>query len=114
MWECARKLKAAGHKLVLFSNINAIHSPWIYEAYPDFELFDGAVMSFEVGYIKPRPEIYAHAIKAYDMVPGKTIYVDDLAENVEAGRDAGFTVWQYELNNHASLWEPASFRPTKP
>ncbi|HBE23734.1 MAG TPA: HAD family phosphatase, partial [Verrucomicrobiales bacterium] len=39
-WDLAEKLKADGHRLILFSNINPIHSPWIYEAYPVFSLFD--------------------------------------------------------------------------
>jgi len=103
MWRRVRQLKAAGHKLVLFSNINAIHVPWIYEAYPEMDLFDGAVMSFEVGCIKPQPEIYRHAIEAHDMQPAQTLYIDDLEENVAAGRAAGFTSWQYELNNHAAF-----------
>lgn len=75
---------------------------------PDWErttlgLFDGAVMSFEVGHIKPQPEIYAHAIEKYEMLPEQTLYIDDLAENVEAGRAAGFTSWQYELHNHPAF-----------
>ena len=31
MWECVNKLKNLGHRLILFSNINAIHSPWIFD-----------------------------------------------------------------------------------
>lgn len=103
MWRCVRQLKADGHKLVLFSNINAIHVPWIYEAYPQFELFDGAVMSFQVGCIKPRPEIYRHAIEQHGMEPGETLYIDDLADNVEGGRRAGFHTWQYRLDDHAAF-----------
>lgn len=105
MWQRVRQLRAAGHKLVLFSNINAIHVPWIYEAYPEFDLFHGAVMSFEVGHIKPEPEIYRHAIDAHGLNPEQTLYIDDLAENVEAGCAAGFASWQYELHHHDAFEE---------
>ncbi|HEX7261888.1 MAG TPA: hypothetical protein VF258_08745, partial [Luteolibacter sp.] len=29
MWRCVRQLVNDGHRLILFSNINAIHWPWI-------------------------------------------------------------------------------------
>ena len=40
MWECVRKLAAKGHRLILFSNTNSIHCPWIFENYPEFSLFE--------------------------------------------------------------------------
>ena len=114
MWQRVRELKAAGHKLVLFSNTNAIHLPWIYETFPEFELFDGAVISFEVGHIKPQPEIYAHAIEEHGMRPEQTLYIDDLSENVEAGRAAGFRSWQYDLTQHSQFeeWLDAQLQAT--
>lgn len=103
MWSCVRRLQSDGHKLVLFSNINGIHVPWIYEEFPEFRLFDGAVMSFQVGFIKPQPEIYRHAMEEYGMDPSETLYIDDLPQNVEAGRAQGLRAWQYDLSDHASF-----------
>jgi len=103
MWKRVRQLESEGHKLVLFSNINSIHVPWIYEAYPDLRLFHGAVMSFEVGCIKPQPEIYEHAIRTHGLDPEQTLYIDDMAQNVEAGRAAGFRCWQYDLADHEAF-----------
>lgn len=103
MWERARKLAEDGHRLILFSNINAIHSPWIFEAFPGFSVFHGAVMSFETGFIKPERAIYEHAIAAYGLVPEQTIYIDDLAANIAAGKEMGFRCWQYDLKDHAAF-----------
>ena len=36
MWRVVESLAAAGHRLLLFSNTNAIHCPWLLEAYPEF------------------------------------------------------------------------------
>ena len=47
MWRCVRQLVADGHHLILFSNINGIHCPWIFGNFPEFSLFHGAVLSFE-------------------------------------------------------------------
>ena len=103
MWECVRNLSAKGHRLILFSNTNAIHCPWVFEIYPEFSLFDGAVLSFETGFIKPEPEIYQHAVDKYDLVSCETLYIDDLPQNIATGKDFGFHCFQYDLKDHASF-----------
>ena len=103
MWEAVRSLRADGHRLILFSNTNAIHVPYIYDAYPELSLFHGAVMSFETGHIKPEPEIYRQAIEKYSLTPSETLYIDDLPANIATGRDFGFISHQYELTNHPAF-----------
>jgi HAD superfamily hydrolase (TIGR01509 family) len=106
MWQTVRSLAAAGHRLILFSNTNALHCPWAFDTFPDFSLFHAAVLSFEVGAIKPEPGIYQHAIAAHHLDPAATRYIDDLAENIAAGRAHGFRCFQYDLANHPAfqLW----------
>lgn len=103
MWHCVRRLAADGHRLILFSNINGIHSPWIFENFPELSLFHGAVLSHETGHIKPQPEIYQHAISKYALDPEQTLYIDDLPQNIAAGRQLGFRCWQYDLRQHAAF-----------
>jgi FMN phosphatase YigB (HAD superfamily) len=103
MWRCVRDLVDQGHRLILFSNTNGIHCPWIFEYYPEFSLFEGAVLSFETGHIKPQPEIYHHAIEKYQLDPATTFYIDDLPENIQTGREIGFVCWQYDLKEHAAF-----------
>lgn len=103
MWECVRRLSAGGHRLILFSNTNAIHCPWVFEAYPEFALFDEAVLSFEVGCIKPERAIYQHAVDSHELIPDATLYIDDLPQNIATGREFGFHCWQYDLNDHPAF-----------
>ncbi len=103
MWACVRKLAADGHRLILFSNTNAIHCPWIFEEYPEFSLFPEAVLSYQTGFIKPETGIYRYAIDTHDLVPAKTLYIDDLLQNCATGRDLGFQTWQYDLKDHAAF-----------
>lgn len=100
MWARVRQLAADGHRLILFSNTNAIHCPWIFEAYPEFSLFQGAVLSFEAGSIKPEPEIYHHAISEHGLNPAETLYIDDLEPNIATGQRLGFRCHQYDLRDH--------------
>jgi putative hydrolase of the HAD superfamily len=103
MWKCVRRFKDAGHRLILFSNINGIHVPWIYDEFPEFHLFDDAVMSFRTGFIKPDPEIYHHAIERHGLIPAETLYIDDLPQNIATGHDLGFHCFQYDQRDHAAF-----------
>lgn len=103
MWKTVRTLHAAGHRLILFSNTNAIHCPWVFEAYPEFSLFHGSILSFEVDSIKPHPPIYQHAIEKYSLTPKDTLYIDDLPANIQTGNTFGFQTHQYDLNNHPAF-----------
>ncbi len=103
MWENVRSLAAAGHRLILFSNTNSIHCPWVFEAYPEFDIFHGSILSFEVDSIKPDPEIYQHAIDKYSLIPENTLYIDDLPANIATGNQFGFQTHQYDLQNHAAF-----------
>ena len=89
--------------MILFSNTNAIHCPWLFETYPEFSLFDGAVLSFETGFLKPRSEIYQYAVETYGLVADSTLYIDDLAPNIATGRQFGFHCMQYDLRDHAAF-----------
>jgi putative hydrolase of the HAD superfamily len=103
MWETVRKLAADGHRLILFSNTSAIHCPWMFDQFPEFSLFNGAVLSFEVGSIKPRPEIYQYAIDSYALIPSEVLYIDDLPDNIATGKQFGFRSFQYDINNHSAF-----------
>lgn len=105
MWQCVRRLSSAGHKLILFSNTNAIHCPWIFEEFPEFSRFDGAVLSYLTGSIKPHPPIYQHALDAHCLEPASTFYIDDLPENIATGVEFGFHCHQYHLRDHGSFEE---------
>lgn len=103
MWKVVRRLSAEGHRLILFSNTNAIHCPWMFEEFPEMALFDAAILSHQTGHIKPQPEIYQYAIATHGLVPEETLYVDDLPDNIAAGRSFGFRSWQYDLHDHPAF-----------
>jgi putative hydrolase of the HAD superfamily len=53
------------------------------------ELFDGWVISGEVGLRKPDPEIYAMAAERVGLEPGDLVFVDDLPGNLKPARAMG-------------------------
>jgi putative hydrolase of the HAD superfamily len=103
MWRVVEDLSQAGHRLILFSNTNDIHCPWIFESYEIFRHFPEAVLSFEAGSIKPEPEIYHHAIQVHGLKPAETRYIDDLPANITTGNRFGLRTHQYHLDNHQAF-----------
>lgn len=53
--------------------------------------FDSVVISSEVGLIKPQPEIFKLALEKLGASPDETIFIDDNANNVTAGKAIGLT-----------------------
>jgi putative hydrolase of the HAD superfamily len=79
-------LAQAGVRLVLLSNTSASHFKFVKETFDILEHFDDFVLSFEVGAIKPAPEIFEAALQKIECAPGECLYTDDIAEYVEAAR----------------------------
>lgn len=106
MWDVVRQLQAANHRLILFSNTNAIHAEYFLKTYPSFSLFHNHHFSHETGANKPDPVFYENAIHDYDLIPEQTLYLDDLAENIDTGIALGFRCHQYDRQDHASalIW----------
>ncbi len=53
------------------------------------QMFDAIVISGEVGMRKPEPAIFAHTLDLLGVRAEETVFVDDLAPNVEAARALG-------------------------
>ena len=104
-WELAKKLKADGHRLILYSNTNVIHAPFCLETYDIFETFDHAVFSHEIGAIKPYTEFFQRSFEKFNIDPAQTYYIDDMPENIEAGREHGLNSFLYSASNHPELLE---------
>ena len=52
-------------------------------------LFDGVVISGEVGLRKPEPRIYELGAEAIGLPPAECVFVDDLASNLKPARELG-------------------------
>src|SRR5687768_6633602 len=102
MMELVRKLHSR-LPLYLLSNTSDIHLDFIFQRYPIFQLFTDGVYSFKARASKPEREIYEIAERQFGVVPAETLFIDDLAVNIEAAREAGFQVHHYDMHHHERL-----------
>jgi putative hydrolase of the HAD superfamily len=85
----------ARYRLLLLSNTNAIHFEMLREKYPILRHFDHYILSYQVGALKPEPEIYREAIRHAGCEPGECFYTDDIAPYVEGARREGIDAVQF-------------------
>jgi putative hydrolase of the HAD superfamily len=86
MLGAVRRARAAGIRTGLVSN------SWGTRRYPRdllAELFDGVVISGEVGMRKPTPEIYALGARSIGLDPEACVFVDDLPFNLAPAAELG-------------------------
>ena len=86
MVEAVRRARAAGVRTGLLSNSMGA-GRYDRSAFP--ELFDGVVISGEVGMHKPQPEIFELACERVGLYPADCVFVDDLRENCEGAEAVG-------------------------
>jgi epoxide hydrolase-like predicted phosphatase len=88
MIEAVKTAKRAGIRTGLISNSWG-RGRYDREAFP--EMFDGVVISGEVGLHKPEPEIYHLGADKIGVAPRECVFVDDLKENCGGAAAVGMT-----------------------
>jgi FMN phosphatase YigB (HAD superfamily) len=90
------ELRRRGFKTYIFSNTNDLAIEHVRRNFPFFADFDGYIFSYEVGALKPQPEIYA----AMEAMTGRhgvdLVYLDDRLENIAAGAARGWRAVLHE------------------
>ena len=89
------ELRQRGFKTYIFSNTNDLAIQHIRRNFPFFKNFDGYILSYEVGGMKPQSKIYEAMEKMSGRNGADLIYLDDRHENIEAGAGRG---WQAILH----------------
>jgi glucose-1-phosphatase len=87
---------AARYRLLLLSNTNSIHWEMVRENYPMIRYFHDRILSFEVHFMKPEPEIFQAAVARAGCRAEECFFTDDMADNVEAAKRLGMDAVQFE------------------
>ena len=88
---------AAGYRLLLLSNTNALHFEMLRRNYARMlGHFHDLVLSYEVHAMKPQPEIFQVAVERAGCRPEECFYTDDIGAYVEAARRMGIDAVQFE------------------
>ncbi|MSR65777.1 MAG: HAD family phosphatase [Pedosphaera sp.] len=99
MIELQAELKRRGVATYIFSNTNDLAIEHIRRNFPFFANFDGYILSYEVGAMKPDVKIYGALERLTGLRGSYVLYLDDRQENVDAAAARG---WQTILQTDAA------------
>ena len=89
MIELQASLRRGGVPTYVFSNTNEVAVVHIRQKFPFFSHFDGYILSYETGAMKPEPRMYEIVEERTGQKGGAIFYLDDRPENITgaAARD---------------------------
>jgi putative hydrolase of the HAD superfamily len=93
------ELRQRGYNLYLLSNTNPIIMEWAHS--PIFspqgksidQYFDKLYLSYQIGYLKPDPEIFKFMFNDSGMIPSESLFIDDGIANIEMGKQFGMKTY---------------------
>jgi HAD superfamily hydrolase (TIGR01509 family) len=92
MIELHAALRRCGTPTYIFSNTNDLAVAHIRRNFPFFRNFDGYVLSYEEGVMKPEAGIYEAVERKCGRRGAEILYLDDRPENIAAGAARGWQV----------------------
>ena len=93
--ELVSEIKKNGKSLYLLSNFNQ-RLRGEFDIFPVLKLFDGLVISGEIGMVKPNEEIYRYILDKYALVPEECIFIDDNKNNIAACEKIGINGYLFD------------------
>lgn len=96
MRSLVRDISAKGTPLYLLSNFNQRLRTEIDIIFPELALFNGLVISGEIGIVKPNAEIYEYILNKYRLVPEECVFIDDNKNNIAACEEAGIVGYLFD------------------
>jgi putative hydrolase of the HAD superfamily len=101
MIELMRELKAEGYRMAMLTNNVREWEPLWRSMLAVDEIFETVVDSGFVGVRKPEPRIYELTLERIGLPAASCLFVDDLAHNCEAAREAGMRAVHFRDNEQA-------------
>lgn len=85
-------LREQGHRVVVLSNTNRLHTHFWPSEYPQIALAaDKIYLSQEMGMRKPDVEIYQKLLEEEDFSASEAVFFDDNADNIKGAQQLGIT-----------------------
>lgn len=86
------KLREQGHRVVVLSNTNRLHTTFWPEEYPEVKAAaDKIYLSQEMGMRKPEARIYQAVLQTEGFTAADAVFFDDNADNIEGANQLGIT-----------------------
>jgi len=90
----SEKLSNSGLTVGILSNTEPVTYS-VFENLMDLDYFEYKFLSYEIGHVKPEPEIYHHVIDNVPFQKEELFFIDDLKPNIESAISQGIDAVQF-------------------
>ena len=91
-----QRVRAAGHRLTLLSNMPRPYADHLEAAHTCFSWFEAGVFSGRVGLMKPQRAMFEHARNTLALDLEHALFIDDHPANIDAARAFGWQALHFE------------------
>lgn len=92
------------YRLYLLSNTNEVHLQWLDRYLAENwskeawyrKIFTKTYYSHLIGYRKPDAACFEFVLNDAGLLPGETLFIDDVAENIAGARSAGIQAYRFD------------------
>ena len=95
MIRLTQTLKGVYRRFIL-SNTIPQHIEYVFAKYPVLRDFDGHILSYEVGLMKPDRRIYERTVQQFGIVAERAVFIDDLPANIAGAQAIGLSAIQHK------------------
>jgi len=99
------ELKEKGYKVYVLSNWDASSFPLLMASFPEIftyqnkAMFDGIIISGQVGMLKPDPILFEKCLTDFNIQASDAIFIDDTIENIQTAQNIGIATIYCNPNN---------------
>ena len=90
-----RECKSLGYMLVIASNASKGSLEWRNRRYDLMSVFDGRIISSDIGMRKPSRKFFKYMIKILGYDPNEVLLIDDRDDNIESAGRLGIECIKY-------------------
>ncbi|MCF6439509.1 HAD family phosphatase [Pseudoalteromonas luteoviolacea] len=90
------QVKQAGYGVYALTDNVHETVEFLKRTYDFWGLFDGEIVSADLGVLKPQSEIYRALLEQYQLVANETVFLDDMPHNVAGAKAVGMEAIQFE------------------
>jgi 2-haloacid dehalogenase len=95
VYDFVKECKDLGYRLVIASNASKGSFEWRNSKFNLMDVFDGRVISSDIGMRKPSKKFFKYLIKVVGFDPNEILLVDDRDTNIESANDLGIKCIKY-------------------
>ncbi|MEC6908724.1 HAD family phosphatase [Photobacterium piscicola] len=94
--ELINRVKLAGYNIYALTDNVVEIVDYLKDQYDFWPMFDGVIVSAEVGCLKPQVAIFHCLLNKYNLQASESVFIDDMLPNVEGARTLGFSAIQFK------------------